>query len=351
MFLRTAKKVALSKSLYRLRVVSGNQSADLDSVVSAISYAFLDPESEPIVPLINIPKADLLLRKDIEYVLHECGIPNENLLFSDDLEHVEAEFVELILVDHNVPQGEALQTFLNRHKVTVTCIIDHHVDEGMFKDASPRIISSCGSCSSLITNFFISLGIFQPCTAKLLIAPLLADTAFMKQRVEQPDTQAFEVLSKCIKGLNLDTYFYEISKMKSDISGLSLEDVLRKDYKLFKLQADRVGISSIVKPFEWLLNEYGGVDNLVKTCKSYGSEQHLDYLVLMTAFSKDDEFKREIAFIGVKKDPKKMSSALADELALEEIPTDHDRAVFCVQHNSKASRKQVAPLIRDKLAL
>lgn len=272
-------------------------------------------------------------------------------MFSDDLPHVEAEFVELILVDHNVPQGEALQVFLGRHHNKVAGIIDHHVDEGEFKDASPRIIAPCGSCSSLITNFFTKLGIFQPCAAKLLVAPLLSDTSFLKQRVEQPDIDAFEVLSQSIQGLNMETYFHQIIKMKSDISGLSLEDVLRKDYKLFKLAADRVGISSIVKPFEWLLNEYGGLDALVNTCRTYGSEQHLDYLVLMTASSEGGEFKREIAFVGVKKDPKKLSSVLADELKLEEIPANHERAIFCVQHNIKASRKQVAPLIREKLAL
>lgn len=58
-----------------------------------------------------------------------------------------------ILVDHNhfkIPGFDG-------NTISVAGIIDHHVDEGLYQDASPRIIQTCGSCTSLVVKHFSGL--------------------------------------------------------------------------------------------------------------------------------------------------------------------------------------------------
>ncbi|MCF6334552.1 MAG: hypothetical protein L3J12_02285, partial [Spirochaetales bacterium] len=72
-------------------VVMGNEAADLDSMVSAVSYAWylylLDNQLNPF-PYINIPRADFKLRTEAVYLFEKAGIDIESLLFTDDLDLV-----------------------------------------------------------------------------------------------------------------------------------------------------------------------------------------------------------------------------------------------------------------------
>ena len=56
--------------------------------------------------------------------------------------------VEFFLLDHNHYRIETLPH--EAATARVTGIIDHHVDEGLYRSASPRVIRSCGSCTSLV---------------------------------------------------------------------------------------------------------------------------------------------------------------------------------------------------------
>lgn len=57
-----------------------------------------------------------------------------------------------MLLDHNHFKVEDFDAT----KVRVRAIIDHHVDERLYPDASPRIIRPCGSCTSLVVDHFRS---------------------------------------------------------------------------------------------------------------------------------------------------------------------------------------------------
>ena len=65
--------------------------ADLDSIASAIAFAYLqsqvapDRESTAYLPLVNIPRADLKLRTDCLWLLTDCGLDIDALAFADEV--------------------------------------------------------------------------------------------------------------------------------------------------------------------------------------------------------------------------------------------------------------------------
>ncbi|XP_049850798.1 exopolyphosphatase PRUNE1-like [Schistocerca gregaria] len=79
----------------RLHVVLGNEACDLDSAVSSIAlaylyhYAYLNALDEfefevDVVPLLNINREDLELRKDLVLLFQKVGIDFRYLTFLDD---------------------------------------------------------------------------------------------------------------------------------------------------------------------------------------------------------------------------------------------------------------------------
>ena len=71
-------------------IVMGNESADLDSIVSASMYAyFLHHHSSRndinIVPLINTRSSDIRLRPEVIFLFADAGVDIENLAFQDCL--------------------------------------------------------------------------------------------------------------------------------------------------------------------------------------------------------------------------------------------------------------------------
>ncbi|KAJ8383388.1 hypothetical protein AAFF_G00220880 [Aldrovandia affinis] len=97
-------------------VVLGNEACDLDSMVSALSFAYFlyktsgSSGGRAPVPVLNIPRAEFPLRSDSAFLLRESGLAAADLLFRDELDlqalH-RAGLLALTLVDHNVlPRSE-----------------------------------------------------------------------------------------------------------------------------------------------------------------------------------------------------------------------------------------------------
>ncbi|KAJ1972769.1 Exopolyphosphatase [Dimargaris verticillata] len=152
----------------RLVITMGNEAADLDSMVAAMTYSYwrhlaTDDQATPTmhVPLINIPRKDLSLNPERERVIIQSGqIPFNDLVCIDD-EPIKSLFqwlqkqsesevvpasVEIVLVDHPAPNGR--QAFLEPF---VRGLLDHHAEEGKFLDATPRWVSLVGSATTLTT--------------------------------------------------------------------------------------------------------------------------------------------------------------------------------------------------------
>lgn len=374
-----------------LRFVTGNQSADLDSIVCAITYAYLqyNLDQELIVPLINIPKKDFRLRRDIELLLKSHSITEDNLFFLEDFKKATATTnADLVLVDHCNVQGDIFTELINEGRLKVVGIVDHHEDEKEFLDANPRIVRSTGSCSSLVFNYwntqYKNAGSVLNNTevVSLLLGPLLMDTSNMSFKVEEPDTVAFkdyeEILSKHQNGFinflakseekqTYDDFYKKLKKAKKDLAGFSFGDILRKDYKQFTFvngpsqKKVVVGFSSLGKSFDWILTQYS-TEEMVQTFRHAEVDLKLDILVMTPSYtrSENDQYTREFAYhykdatfstLGeLATAPLELDSDIykKEEISLKISEIDHSEP-FVVYNQRKlaASRKQVVPVVKE----
>lgn len=330
-----------------------------------------------------------------------------------------------ILVDHNNLQGNLGSVYKSR----VHGVIDHHDDEDTIPqdlNPEPRVIEKCGSCTSLVIRTLrsswdaISRSSSSPSSqsqaerscqddskafrawdaqlAKTALASILVDTANLKAegKSEAADIEAVQYLeSKIIASINGTagavwdrTQFYNsLQTAKQTIDFLSLNDILRKDYKQWPFAADpstSLGISSVVKPLSFLTAkaaqdipdaEHKAFDQIIQT---FMQERHLSLYAIMTSFSTPESgHKRELLIQTTPASSSDNSSSAAAsaasrfasqsqaELGLETLHVpgintasidndDEDRANEGIRHvwtqkEVSQSRKQVAPLLRKAL--
>ncbi|CAN6605730.1 polyphosphatase [Trichomonascus vanleenenianus] len=364
-------------------VVTGNESADLDSCVSSLLTAYYfsrryspgghisSVRIDEVIPLISIPKADLRLRPDVEYLLRRIGVTAQDLVFSEDVEELSsANGPELyaFLVDFNKLLPPLDRVFANR----VVGILDHHDNEGHYSDLplEPRVIKRCGSCSSLVVNYwqkeFKRIGQSGPLEGdrsaiELALAPLLVDTNNMTLRVEDEDRQSFDTLMDLLKqtgeSIDVDEFEHSLKTHKQMIEGMKLRDILRKDYKQWDgtctSNGDRmnIGISAVVKSLGWLLENYPDFESV---SKDFAAEKDVDLFAIMTSFGEGDAFQRELALYPTSDNAKDLMKELLGkeraDLALEPlITTKSNCSVFASfqQKNLSSTRKKVAPVLRQ----
>lgn len=371
-----------------LRFVTGNQSADMDSVVSAISYAYFynqkNPSEQPYLPLVNITRDELRLRRDIVLLLQSHSISKYDLFFLDDVHELTASpksHLEIVLVDHCGLQGELLNKLYEADRLKVAAIIDHHADEGVFTDASPRIIHSNGSCSALVFNYWNKelAGIKDTEIVLMLLGPLLIDTSNMTQKVEEGDIEAFDhykalllngpVALQTAAATSGDTpqeeFYMTLKAAKKDLDGFLFFDILRKDYKQFKFSshsgdAVTLGFSSLGKSMAWILKKFS-TSEVIETLDKMVKTFRLDVVVITTSYTQKEsgQYTREFCYHSTKKtleglenyvESLKLDSNIykkkAVEKAVEKIQQDSSFHVYN-QVNIHASRKQVVPAVKE----
>ena len=344
---------------------------DLDSLCSALVYAYLRTQAPPRtlhIPLSNLSRSELPLRTEMTAVLGQAGLSPSDLLTVSELpDQLRAEDTRWLLVDHNSLTGP-----LRKFSGQVVGCVDHHTDEGAVpRDAQPRVIEPCGSCMSLVIEESKSLWEEQLASrndeeqtlAKLALAPILIDTINLKEKhkVKEKDLSSAAFLEEKLKGSDYtrDSWFETIDQVKSDISGLNFRDIFRKDYKEWTEGDLKLGISSVVKELDYLVDvkAEGSEEKFLDAVEEWATERNLDVVSLMTASNPDGEFQRNLFVWG--RSPKGSEALgqfldLGKSLKLEpygngRLDGDGGKRLAWRQYDLAASRKQVAPLLRDAL--
>jgi exopolyphosphatase len=310
-----------------------------------------------------------------------------------------------ILVDHNALQGELGKIYLQRVQGT----IDHHEDEHkVSKDTGdePRIIVKTGSCTSLVANYCrqswdnlsspavsSSAGrapvdadvdeagqtsLWDAQVAKLAMASILIDTNNLdaEDKTTNHDKDAVEYLTTKImsspqasKDFDRTLFFEQISEAKRDIDSLSLSDILRKDYKEWTEDGVKLGVSSVVKATEFLVQKANAEANrsaskdtgaFQDAVKQFCEDRGVDLFGIMTtSASEEGKFQRELFLWALKGDSvaaaKQFELQATEELGLKpwtgpsqglnEEGKDQWRKIW-QQHEVQHSRKSIAPLLR-----
>jgi len=384
---------------------------DLDSICSAVVYSYIASISpqhrKPAVfhiPLLNIPRADIALRPELLAALPYANIGKEHLITLDDLgdestweRRIPPADTRWILVDHNTLQGKLGQLYGK----SVVGTIDHHVDEGSVPhdmENEPRIIGTSGSCASLVVNHFaptwdswflyvsfsgaangqgdnlIEDGAFATLwdaqVAHLALAAALIDTTDLEDanKTTQHDRQAVGYLEAKIKlsqkmgkTYNRRAFFELVAGAKQDLDGLSVRDVLRKDYKQWTEGRLLLGTSSVVQPLSYLeakaRKEGNGDEDLAELSARFAAEREMDVLAIITGYTTEGgAFHREVSLLSHSESGKRVilqfEKAAGPQLQLQEQVRTEERGRFRVawqQGNLAASRKQVAPMLREAM--
>ncbi|CAB4494319.1 DHH phosphoesterase [Rhizophagus irregularis] len=378
-------EVIVTQQRKKLYFVLGNESADLDSIISSIAYACLSQQlispdelnslstsSFPIYfPIIQIPKSDFSLRPECSYVFSECEFTESDisqLLFLDDilphLDKLSSNYdVNLILVDHN----KLISPWSEKFNDKIDTILDHHQDERLYLNIKCRQIEFVGSATSLVVLHFkdvwkkkISRDDFR--LAKLLLAPILVDTILLdvsKERTSNKDKEAVQFLldilniPKSDQDFYTSNYFNAIQSAKFNISHLSNIDLLRKDYKEWNLNNFNIGISSVNWSLEgWIQREDDNIDKLIDSFKYFKDEKKLDIFIIMLAYNhKNKGFQREFGFLSNKNKfiYEEFLQQLEVKLSLKPLFSNMDYIRFYHQESINYSRKQIYISIKDLL--
>ncbi|XP_006755793.1 PREDICTED: protein prune homolog [Myotis davidii] len=317
-----------------LHVVLGNEACDLDSMVSALALAFYlakTSETEDVfVPVLNIKRSELPLRGDNVFLLQEIHIPESLLIFRDEIDlHTlhQAGQLTLILVDHHVlPRSDAAL------EEAVAEVLDHRPIEQKRCPPCHVSVELVGSCATLVTERILQGApeILDRQTAALLHATIILDCVNMDLKIGKAtpkDKKYVEKLEALFTDLpKRNDIFDSLQKAKFDVSGLTTEQMLRKDQKT-------------------IFNTYA-------FCQAHS----YDALVAMTIFfNAHNEPVRQLAVFcphaalrtticGV------LERSHSPALKLTPAPSTHPNVQAYLQGNTQVSRKKLLPLLQEALS-
>ncbi|EKE11958.1 MAG: Manganese-dependent inorganic pyrophosphatase [uncultured bacterium] len=213
-------------------IIVGHKNPDTDSIVSAIVAEEFFSRA---------------LGKNAK--AYRAGMINNETKFV--LENIGAEIPEMIseindgdsvaLVDHN----QISQVFEGLDYSSVDFIIDHHnlnvqTEKPIFCRMAPL-----GSTSSVIAQLFFEDGL-KPSekAAKLLISGILSDTLNLTSPTTTEEDKNLVGKLNEIAQLDIDAFASEMFKAKSSLEGISIDDVINLDYKIFEMGKYKVGIGT-----------------------------------------------------------------------------------------------------------
>jgi exopolyphosphatase len=340
---------------FRRHLVMGNETADLDSVVSSLIYAYYlyhfgSNETIGVLPLINARSGCLSLKPEIAFWLDETGVDTEHLIFIDSLDlrdWAAKGQLRLTLVDHNLLPPP--QTFL---KESVVEIIDHHnLEEHQFPKLERCIIEPVGSAATLVAECILDTmpELLDEGLAKFLLGPILLDTVNLDPSTGRCHGKDIMIAARllALNPLPRDQIFVELMTKKTDVSGQRAEELLVRDVKTGAIGDFRFALSVIPVKLRCWFEEN---PNLLTIIEQYRVDMGLD-LYLAMAYSLTPRFSREIIVHAPDSEflSRFFASFLKPLLGLEPLPDfplppgGKHRFFFCAQNNFLISRKKLFP--------
>ncbi|KAF8252999.1 hypothetical protein K440DRAFT_627172, partial [Wilcoxina mikolae CBS 423.85] len=176
----------------------------------------------------------------------------------------------------------------------------------------------------------------------------------MSHKVTAHDETALKLLrDNCLPASwDQGAFFQDVYDAKTNVDGLSLRDLLRKDYKEWTEDGKKLGIASVVKGLEYLR----GKGAFLETLKEWARERRLDVVCVMTTDGRGEEYKRELLVWAVRKQGAECLRLLMERAEERELKLgvwgngeldDGVKRRAWTQGNLNMSRKQVAPLLRE----
>ncbi|XP_078525631.1 exopolyphosphatase PRUNE1 [Lissotriton helveticus] len=343
-----------------VHAVLGNEACDLDSMVSAITLAYFLAKTSSetnlaFIPVLNIPRSDYPLRSEGTFFLRESGIRDELLIFRDEIDlHMlhEAGLLSLTLVDHNVlpREDESLEE-------AVTEVIDHHALELRASLACKVTVEPVGSCTTLVAEkiFKGAPHLLDTQVASLLHGTIVLDCVNMAPaagKVTPKDTEYVTLLESRFPNLQRrDVIFDQLQKAKFDVTGLTTEQMLRKDLKALNSREISLAISAVYMTLEVFLQPPDLQQELSSFCQTHGYNV---WVGMAIAFGDQGEPQRQLAVYSPDEHLRELVCRVLEqaedpELRLTPLCSPFKDLQAYQQGNTVASRKKVLPIIKTFL--
>jgi exopolyphosphatase len=299
----------------------------------------------------------------------------------DDIRTIDPHQTSVFLVDHNVPRGAVADKWDGvEGGLKVEGIIDHHDDEAVFVQQEDHMkrydVQKSGSCASLVTNWIAGTPPSHPVSndptsttdvpallrantpeihgvAQLLISAILIDTANLTSKVTPHDARAAHFLAQFIPELNLlKPFFDSLRDAKNSIDGLSLPDILRRDYKEYSTPLGKLGMSTVNRPVQCLKDQFASFE---EDLRGFIRGRGLCAHVVMTWALSGGEFRRAGMILSERKEVvetfkreggEKFGMHGVDGIEVAGIVEGWTGWVY-EQDALEISRKQVAPFMEE----
>jgi len=177
------------------------------------------------------------LNKETEYLLELLKIE------SPKVATYFPAWTSVALVDHN----ETFQTLDNLSELNVEFIVDHHkIDFSCPAPLNMRVEKICSTCSILYKMyneiwFTISKEIWT-----MMLAWILSDSLLFKSATTtKEDIEIAEKLKEITWITDFEAFAMPMFDAKSDLWDISVEDLIKYDYKEFELNWKKVGIGTL----------------------------------------------------------------------------------------------------------
>lgn len=218
--------------------VIGHVSPDLDAISSAYEYAEYLHKSKRFEGSEIIAARAGEPNNETKVIFEKFGA--ELPILMDDVEVEETD--AFVLVDHN-EESQRHSKVVNEQVIE---IVDHHKISINFTSPLRIDVRPLGSTSSIVYELFNMYGIkASEESLGLILCSILSDTQGLKASTTTGyDSEIAKEIAKNLK-LDLDKLTFEIFKAKSDLTGLTVEEIVQKDYKVFDFNGKKVFIDQV----------------------------------------------------------------------------------------------------------
>lgn len=289
-------------SMTTVRVVMGNEAGDLDSMACALVWAFYTyqpGQKVPVLPVLNVPREELRLRRDILEVFAVASLAIDELLFVEEVplfELANANKLELTLVDHNElsPRQSNLAT-------AIRAIVDHHQDAALYQKTvrERNVLFPVGSCASLVTEAMLKMErglqlIGDVAVSLLLRSTIMLDTKNLKNhKTTELDCRMLRAHKKtmpteAITGKYSSKEWHKrIKSMRKDIRGFTPMDLVNKDLKFAVVDGQLFAVASAGVSLRdmGLLQSAHNLQHFAGDLKSFSVQHHLVLAVVLVSCS------------------------------------------------------------------
>lgn len=215
-------------------LVIGHKNPDTDSIMSALSYAYLKQQLGMNAEAVRLGEVSLETAYGLEYF----GVEAPRFI-----EKAAPEVQQVILVDHNEKQ----QSVDDIDEVQVIEVIDHHRIAN-FETSGPLYYRAepVGCSATIINKLFKENGVTIPKhIAGLMVSAIISDSLLFKSPTftEEDRTAALELAE--IAEIDIEAYGLELLKAGADLSSKTAAELVGLDSKEFGMGDYQVEVAQV----------------------------------------------------------------------------------------------------------